>query len=515
MRLGAAAGGHAVRGGALAARRPSCASRPLPPRLAAEARRQRGDDRDAPGAERARRHGHGDRECRHRGPAAGACSASAAGCCAAQPHGRSPRRSTAWSGSVAEPVPRMRFWGWGEDARAGHGLPDHARAVPRRAPRRGGGAAPAGGARAGLAAAAGAAGRRGARAWRRSSAPSTSATTTPNASCTPPARATPTSCGCARARPRARPDAVVLPPATSRSARCSRPAPSSSLAVVPFGGGTSVVGGLAPLRGSARGGRSRSTSARLGGVVSLDAASATVTVGAGMRAPALERELGAHGLTLGHYPQSYEYVSLGGCAATRSAGQASTGYGAIEKMVLGLRLAAPAGGDRAAAAARDRRRARAAPAAGRLGGDARGDQRALAARAPRAGGHAYEGVFFESFEAGREAFRALAAEHALPDVARLSDEAETRMSLALAGSGGAKGRLGRRYLVAARLRAGAALRSSASRGGDVGRLGAPAPRAAPDAPRRRAAGRAPHRGGRGARAASPRRTCATSCSGSA
>ena len=77
-----------------------------------------------------------------------------------------------------------------------------------------------------------------------------------------------------------------------------------------------------------------------------------------MRAPALERELAAHGLTLGHFPQSFEYVSLGGCAATRSAGQASTGYGAIEKMVLGLRLAAPAGEIALPRAARDRRRAR-------------------------------------------------------------------------------------------------------------------------------------------------------------
>src|SRR5207302_1451945 len=61
----------------------------------------------------------------------------------------------------------------------------------------------------------------------------------------------------------------------------------------------------------------------------------------GLRAPALERHLAPHGLTLGHFPQSYEYVSLGGCAATRSAGQASTGYGTIAGMLLGLRLAAP------------------------------------------------------------------------------------------------------------------------------------------------------------------------------
>ena len=62
-----------------------------------------------------------------------------------------------------------------------------------------------------------------------------------------------------------------------------------------------------------------------------------------MRAPALERRLAGEGLTLGHFPQSFEYVSLGGCAATRSAGQASSGYGAIERMIMGLRMSAPAG----------------------------------------------------------------------------------------------------------------------------------------------------------------------------
>ena len=58
----------------------------------------------------------------------------------------------------------------------------------------------------------------------------------------------------------------------------------------------------------------------------------------------------------------------------------------------------------------------------------------------------YEGVMFESFAAGVQALRAMAQEHATPDVARLSDAAETRMSMTLAGTGGLKGRLGRAYL---------------------------------------------------------------------
>src|SRR5262249_5978178 len=139
--------------------------------------------------------------------------------------------------------------------------------------------------------------------------------------------------------PQEAPDAIVYPGSreqlTALLTHCAR----ESIAVVPFGGGTSVVGGGAPLRGEHHGVVALGL-ARSGDVRALDRESSTVTVGGGIRAPALERELACHGFTLGHYPQSYEYVSLGGCAATRSAGQASTGYGAIEKMVLGLRVCA-------------------------------------------------------------------------------------------------------------------------------------------------------------------------------
>jgi alkyldihydroxyacetonephosphate synthase len=181
-------------------------------------------------------------------------------------------------------------------------------------------------------------------------------------------------------------------------------------------------------------------------VLELDRESRTVSVGAGLRAPALERFLGERGLTLGHYPQSFEYVSLGGCAATRSAGQASSGYGAIEKMVTGLRLTAPAGPIELpampASAAGPSLRGLLVGSEGTLGVITELSLRVRAAPRERI----YEGVFFEDFAAGVEVLRTLAQEHASPDVARLSDEQETRMSLALAGSGGVKGRVGRLYL---------------------------------------------------------------------
>ncbi|HEY2217679.1 MAG TPA: FAD-binding oxidoreductase, partial [Solirubrobacteraceae bacterium] len=124
-------------------------------------------------------------------------------------------------------------------------------------------------------------------------------------------------------KPAGAPDAVVLPADAEQLAALLELCTNNTLAVVPFGGGTSVVGGVEPLRGEHAAVIALDTS-RMADVIELDGESRTVTVGAGMRAPALERHLQARGLTLGHYPQSYEYVSLGGCAATRSAGQAST-----------------------------------------------------------------------------------------------------------------------------------------------------------------------------------------------
>jgi alkyldihydroxyacetonephosphate synthase len=246
-------------------------------------------------------------------------------------------------------------------------------------------------------------------------------------------------------RPDGAPDAVVHPREHEQVAALLARCAELSLAVVPFGGGTSVVGGLAPLRGAHRAVVAVEMRG-LSGLVSLDEQSATVTVGAGTRAPALERILAGHGLTLGHYPQSYEFVSLGGCAATRSAGQASTGYGAIEKMVLGMRLAAPAGEialpPLPATAAGPGMRGLLVGSEGTLGVITELAMRVR--RAPAAS--AYDGVFFTDFATGCEALRTLARSHALPDVARLSDEAETRMSMALAGGDGLKNRLGRAYL---------------------------------------------------------------------
>ena len=245
--------------------------------------------------------------------------------------------------------------------------------------------------------------------------------------------------------PQGAPDAVLYPGSREQLARLLAECARRSLAVVPFGGGTSVVGGVEPLRGE-HGAVVALDLARLAGPIELDEASLTVTVGAGMRVRELERELSGRGYTLGHFPQSFEYVSVGGCAATRSAGQASTGYGRFERLVRGLRLLAP-GGEvelRAmpASAAGPSVQEMAVGSEGTLGAIERLSLRVRAAPSEQL----YEGAFFESFQSGAEALRELVQRGPPPDVARLSDASETSVSLALAGRGGARGVLGRAYV---------------------------------------------------------------------
>ncbi len=245
--------------------------------------------------------------------------------------------------------------------------------------------------------------------------------------------------------PEGAPDAVVYPDSHDQLRALLEYCAGRSLAVVPFGGGTSVVGGVAPLRGAHSGALALDTG-RMARVLELDGQSATVSVQAGMRAPALERYLAARALTLGHFPQSFEYVSLGGCAATRSAGQASSGYGAIERMVLGLRLAAPATDIELpalpASAAGPGLRQLLVGSEGTLGVISELSLRVRPAPRERI----YEGAFFDDFAAGWQALRTLVREHALPDVARAVRRARDAHVARAGGLGGVKGRLGRAYL---------------------------------------------------------------------
>ncbi|HWB69353.1 MAG TPA: FAD-binding oxidoreductase [Solirubrobacterales bacterium] len=242
----------------------------------------------------------------------------------------------------------------------------------------------------------------------------------------------------------AAPDAVLLPADAAVLARALAVCAECGIAVVPFGGGTSVVGGVEPLRGRHQ--RLISLDLRRLNGVGVDRRSLTATLGAGLRGPEVEEALGAHGLTLGHFPQSFEYATVGGFAATRSAGQASSGYGRFDSLVSSIRLLAPVGEMRTLqtphTAAGPSLRELIVGSEGVLGVIPEVTVRVRPAPSVRR----YEAWMAESFEAGAEIARTLAQGPGLPDVMRVSDEEETRVSLALSGPRGAAGALLGRYL---------------------------------------------------------------------
>ena len=138
------------------------------------------------------------------------------------------------------------------------------------------------------------------------------------------------------------PDAVVRPSDAGQVAAVLDIAVRHHLAVVPFGGGTAVTGGLVARREGFAGVLSLDLG-RMARLLAVDPVSMTATLEPGLRGPEAEALLAEHGLTLGHYPQSFEFASIGGFAATRSSGQSSAGYGRFDAMVVGLTAVTPAG----------------------------------------------------------------------------------------------------------------------------------------------------------------------------
>jgi alkyldihydroxyacetonephosphate synthase len=235
----------------------------------------------------------------------------------------------------------------------------------------------------------------------------------------------------------AAPDAVLLPADADAVREVLKICSEATVAVVPFGGGTSVVGGVEPLRGAF----SAVVALDLSGMdelIGVDEESLTATFSPGIRTPRAEQLLSERGLTLGHLPQSYEQASLGGYAATRSAGQASTGHGRIDELIVGLRCQTPAGelvlGRAPASAAGPDLRQLVIGSEGVFGVITEVTLRVRRLPAERR----YEGFVLPDFAAGQRVLRRLAQEEALPDVSRLSDEGETRVTLAMAGGGRAK-----------------------------------------------------------------------------
>lgn len=228
------------------------------------------------------------------------------------------------------------------------------------------------------------------------------------------------------------PDAVVSPADHDEVRACLDVAVARGIAVIPFGGGTSVVGALDPQRGAHHAVVSLDLR-RLSGVVRLDVISGEAVLAAGTTGPEAEALLSAHGLELGHYPQSFRYATIGGFAAARSSGQNSAGNGRFDAMVTGIRVATPTGDidlGRSPGSA-------AGPDLIRVFLGSEGifgvitEVRVRVHPIPRE--RVFESWSFPDFASGAEGLRRVAQQGNGPTVIRLSDEAETAVSLAQVG----------------------------------------------------------------------------------
>jgi len=139
------------------------------------------------------------------------------------------------------------------------------------------------------------------------------------------------------------PDLVAFPTSETDIAAILGWCGEVGAAVVPYGGGTSVVGGIGPVTDDSYSGVVTLDLGRLNRVLEIDQTSRAVHAQAGILGPALEDALRPTGLTLRHYPQSFEYSTLGGWIATRAAGHYATALTHIDDLVQGLRVVTPSG----------------------------------------------------------------------------------------------------------------------------------------------------------------------------
>jgi alkyldihydroxyacetonephosphate synthase len=201
-------------------------------------------------------------------------------------------------------------------------------------------------------------------------------------------------------------------------------AAGANVAVIPYGGGTSVVGGVEPRIPSSFDGAASLDLGALDRVLEVDTVSRAARIGAGAAGPRLEEQLGAQGLTMRFYPQSFELSTLGGWIATRAAGHFATGATHVDDLVEAVRAITPSG----------------TWASRRLPGSGAGpspDGMLLGSEGilgviteawvrvqPRPGHRAGRAVRFASFLAGAEAVRAVVQAGLRPANCRLIDPLE-------------------------------------------------------------------------------------------
>ena len=228
------------------------------------------------------------------------------------------------------------------------------------------------------------------------------------------------------------PDGVALPTTTEEIRQVLNFAVSHDIAVIPYGGGTSVVGHL-EVPESRRPVLSLSLE-RFDRLIALSETNRLATFQAGIRGPEIERQLNARGFTLGHFPQSFEFSTLGGWVVTRSSGQLSRHYGRIEQLFAGGDVLTPRGPLHlppfpASAAGPDLRQM-VLGSEGRMGVLAHVVVRIVSLPEKED----IYGIFFPCWEQAVAAVRSIAGSDIPVSMIRLSNPAETMTNLALGGS---------------------------------------------------------------------------------
>lgn len=205
-------------------------------------------------------------------------------------------------------------------------------------------------------------------------------------------------------------------------------------AVIPFGGGTSVVGGVEPLVGDRYGGVVTLDLKALDAVLEVDPTSLAARIQGGATGPGLERQLAEHGLTLRHFPQSFQFSTLGGWIATRAGGHFATLYTHIDDLVESVRALTPTGvwesrrlPGSGAGVSPDRMLIGSEGTLGVI-------TEAWVRVRPRPKYRASCGVEFGDFARGARAVRALSQSGLYPSNCRLIDPAEARVTGAGDGS---------------------------------------------------------------------------------
>ncbi|MFH1909386.1 MAG: FAD-binding oxidoreductase [Chloroflexota bacterium] len=227
------------------------------------------------------------------------------------------------------------------------------------------------------------------------------------------------------------PDGVAYPTSDEEVRELLAYAQKTGVKIIPYGGGTSVVGHVNPLKGDAP--VLTMDLSRLNRLLELDETSRLATFEAGVAGPEIEKQLNRRGYTLGHFPQSFELSTLGGWIATRSSGQQSYHYGRIEDLFAGGHVETPIGGldlpPHPASAAGPDIRQLILGSEGRLGVVTRATLRVR--RVPET--ETFHAAFFHDWEQGIAALREIAQNGIGVSMLRLSNAMETTTTLALAG----------------------------------------------------------------------------------